>query len=179
MNISDLSTCYAVRALLPEDAERVLPLLRGNEIFYHYHPPEPTLASICEDMAALPPGKTLRDKHYAGFFQGDALIAVMDLILDYPSPGTAMIGFFMVDIGRQGRGVGTQIIAQALEVLAAQGMTKVRLAIDEGNPQSRAFWLKNGFALTGERIPNAHSAYLPMEKLLSRENNCRRRAFTA
>lgn len=102
MNVSDLSTCYTVRALLPEDAERVLPLLRGNEIFYHYHPPEPTLASICEDMAALPPGKTLQDKHYVGFFQGDALIAVMDLILDYPSPGTAMIGFFMVDISCQG-----------------------------------------------------------------------------
>ena len=93
MNVSDLSTCYTVRALLPEDAERVLPLLRGNGIFYHYHPPEPTLASIWEDMAALPLGKTLQDKHYVGFFQGDALIAVMDLILDYPSPGTAMIGF--------------------------------------------------------------------------------------
>lgn len=111
MNVSDLSTCYTVRALLPEDAKRVLPLLRGNEIFYHYHPPEPTLASICEDMAALPPGKTLQDKHYVGFSQGDALIAVMDLILDYPSPGTAMIGFFMVDISCQGRGTGTQIIA--------------------------------------------------------------------
>ena len=89
MNVSDLSTCYTVRALLPEDAKRVLPLLCGNEIFYHYHPPEPTLASICEDMAALPPGKTLQDKHYVGFSQGDALIAVMDLILDYPSPGRA------------------------------------------------------------------------------------------
>lgn len=166
MNVSDLSTCYTVRALLPEDAERVLPLLRGNEIFYHYHPPEPTLASICEDMAALPPGKTLQDKHYVGFFQGDALIAVMDLILDYPSPGTAMIGFFMVDISCQGRGTGTQIIAQTLEALAAQGMTKARLAIDEGNPQSRAFWLKNGFVLTGERISNDIAAYLPMERPL-------------
>ena len=157
---------YTVRALLPEDAERVLPLLRGNEIFYHYHPPEPTLASICEDMEALPPGKTLQDKHYVGFFQDDALIAVMDLILDYPSPGTAMIGFFMVDSSCQGRGTGTQIIAQALEALAAQGMTKARLAIDEGNPQSCAFWLKNGFVRTGERISNDIAAYLPMERPL-------------
>ena len=29
MNVSDLSTCYTVRALLPEDAKRVLPLLCG------------------------------------------------------------------------------------------------------------------------------------------------------
>ena len=72
----------------------------------------------------------------------------------------------MVDISCQGRGTGTQIIAQALEALAAQGMTKARLAIDEGNPQSCAFWLKNGFVLTGERISNDIAAYLPMERPL-------------
>ena len=39
----------------------------------------------------------------------------------------------------------------------------LRLAIDEGNPQSKAFWQKNGFALTGQRTPNENGAYLPME----------------
>ena len=33
------------------------------------------------------------------------------------------------------------------------GFRKARLAIDLGNPQSRAFWTKNGFALTGESRP--------------------------
>ena len=40
----------------------------------------------------------------------------------------------------------------------------LRLAVDEGNPQSLAFWTKNGFVLTGEVHPNDFSAYLPMER---------------
>lgn len=43
---------------------------------------------------------------------------------------------------------------------------KVRLAVDRGNPQSKAFWEKNGFALMGEEFPHGDSAYLPMERAL-------------
>ena len=166
MHASDLSAACTVRPLLPPDAARVLPLLRGNAIFYRYHPPAPTLESISEDMTALPPGRTPQDKHYVGFFRQDELLAVLDLVLHYPSPEAAMIGFFMVDVRWQGQGIGSRLIADVLAALAAQGFARVRLAVDEGNPQSRAFWLKNGFAMTGERIPNAFSAYLPMEKPL-------------
>ena len=48
--------------------------------------------------------------------------------------------------------------------LAAAGYHRLRLAVDEGNPQSLAFWTKNGFTLTGEVHPNDFSAYLPMER---------------
>ena len=37
-------------------------------------------------------------------------------------------------------------------------------ALMQGNPQSLAFWTKNGFTLTGEVHPNDFSAYLPMER---------------
>lgn len=42
----------------------------------------------------------------------------------------------------------------------------MRLAVDRGNPQSKAFWEKNGFALMGEEFPHGDSAYLPMERAL-------------
>lgn len=48
--------------------------------------------------------------------------------------------------------------------LSAAGYHRLRLAVDEGNPQSLAFWTKNGFTLTGEVHPNDFSAYLPMER---------------
>ena len=43
---------------------------------------------------------------------------------------------------------------------------KVRLAYAKGNPQSEAFWTKNGFLKTGLEIPNDFSSYIIMEKEL-------------
>ena len=72
----------------------------------------------------------------------------------------------MVEIELQGRGIGTEVISDCMEYLKELGYQKVRLAIDEGNPQSQAFWIKNLFQKTGQRVPNDISAYLPMERML-------------
>lgn len=90
----------------------------------------------------------------------------MDLILDYPQEKSAYIGFFMMVPDFQGRGVGSEIIGTCAAYLAKQGYQKLGLAIDKGNPQSDAFWTKNGFTQTGAEIPNDFSAYLPMERML-------------
>ena len=53
-----------------------------------------------------------------------------------------------------------------MDKLRRERFRKVRLAVDRGNPQSKAFWEKNGFALMGEEFPHGDSAYLPMERAL-------------
>ena len=40
------------------------------------------------------------------------------------------------------------------------GYQKIRLGVDKGNPQSFAFWSKNGFQVTGE------TEYIHMERVL-------------
>ena len=55
-----------------------------------------TKASILDDLQAVPPGKTLSDKYFIGFYDGETLAAMMDLITGYPNPATAYIGLFMV-----------------------------------------------------------------------------------
>ena len=89
----------------------------------------------------------------------------MDLIENYPSVGTAFIGFFAVDASLSGRGIGTRIIAGCLKTFFEQGFKKARLAVDYGNCQSKAFWTENGFTFTGEEYPNGFSSYLVMEKV--------------
>jgi RimJ/RimL family protein N-acetyltransferase len=69
----------------------------------------------------------------------------MDLIVDFPEEKVAYIGFFMVEAELQGKGIGTEVITDCMEYLKELGYQKVRLAIDEGNPQSHAFWRKNLF----------------------------------
>ena len=167
MDVQGLSHQYTVRRLTPVDAKAVLALAAQNEIFYRYHPPLPTVQSITEDMTALPPGTTMQDKYFVGFCAGDCLVAVMDLILNYPQSGTALVGWLITDTVGQGRGRATALMRECEAALAAQGCRKMRLAVDKGNPQSAAFWRKNGFAFTGQEFPNEHGAYLPMEKPLA------------
>ncbi len=163
MDLQQLSASYAVRRLTEADIPTVLALQSANPQFYRYHPPLPSEASIREDLAALPPGKTAADKYYAGFFSGEQLIAVLDLILGYPDAQTAFLGFFMTAAAVQKKGVGSAIISDIRACCKRLGFARLRLAIDEGNPQSEAFWTKNGFRQTGERRPNGAYAYLPME----------------
>lgn len=166
MNIQLLSNRYTIRDLLPQDAEMIYEVLKNNTIFYEYHPPMVTVESILEDMEALPPNKGYEDKHYIGFFRDNELVAVMDLIEHYPNPRTALLGFFAMNTNLQGQGIGTVIISDSVAYLAQVGFKKVRLGIDKGNPQSKAFWLKNGFTFTGEAYESDGSAILVMERTL-------------
>ena len=157
MDLSRLSDHYSTRPLGQEDADTVCALCQGNPLFYQYHPPFVTRESILEDLAALPPGKSYEDKFYFGFFTGAHLVAVMDLVLRYPDQETAFIGFFMVDIQDQGKGTGTEIISGCAACLREMGFRRLRLGVDKGNPQSFAFWTKNGFTPAGE---NDHLIYM-------------------
>lgn len=169
IELDQLSQSYKVRSLTKDDIGIVYDLCRKNDIFYYFHPPFVTKDSIKEDMEALPPGKNREDKFYAGFFDRDKLIALMDFILDYPKEKVLYIGLFMVEKNISGKGIGTLLIQDCLSYFADLGYCKVRLAVDEGNPQSSAFWEKNGFAKTGERfpqgerLPQGESAFLAME----------------
>ncbi len=166
MNIQLLSSEFEVRSLEPDDVDLIYHLSAGNKLFYEYHPPFVSRESILEDMDALPPGKEKKDKYYIGFFDGNNLVAVMDLITDYPKEKVVFLGFFMMEPSCQGKGTGTRIIEECIHCLSQLGYSKIRLAIHKGNPQSEAFWTKNGFVKTGEEYPNEVSVYLPMEHKL-------------
>ena len=160
MDIGLLSDQFTVRRLDAQDADLIFELSRKNELFYKYHPPFVTKESILDDLRALPPEKGYEDKYYVGFFAGETLVAVMDLILAYPAPETALIGLFMMDTDYQGKGIASAIIGDVCRYLKQLGYHKIRLGVDKGNPQSFAFWSKNRFQVVGEET------YIHMERVL-------------
>ncbi len=85
MDINNISTKYKVRKLNSADTEKILTLFAGNPLYFEYCPPKPTPESVAEDMKALPLKMTYDDKFYVGFFEGEKLAAVLDLILRYPN----------------------------------------------------------------------------------------------
>ena len=81
MDLEALSKRFFVRALETEDVDIIYDLCSKNKLFYEFHQPFVTRESILDDRNALPPGKSKEDKAYIGLFDGDTLVAVMDLIL--------------------------------------------------------------------------------------------------
>lgn len=161
MEIKSLSDTYEVRKLNLEDIDLIYKLSCKNNVFYQYHPPFVTRESIAADLEALPPGKNDEDKYYVGFFERGKLVAIMDLILDFPTEKVAMIGLFMMNVRDQSKGIGSLIINDCKSCLQSFGYQKIRIGVDNGNTQSNSFWRKNGFIVTGEA-----SDYICMELLI-------------
>lgn len=166
MNICEISSKYTVRKLTATDIDAIYALSAGNPLFYEYCPPYATKESILCDMNALPPQCKEEDKYYIGFFRENNLIAVMDLISGYPKEDTAYIGLFMTDKKVQGRGVGTEIIKECSRYLKNQGFRSMQLAYAKENPQSEAFWKKNGFCKTGKETDQGAYISVSMEKII-------------
>ena len=149
VDIAPFSNHYTVRRLTTEEIPTVYALYRENDLYYQYCPPFVTEQSIMRDMQALPPGKGMDDKHYIGYYDGEEMVAVMDLITAYPDEKTAFIGFFMTAVQVQDMGVGSRLIQDLCDFLKSIGYEKIRLGWVKGNPQAEHFWHKNGFQETG------------------------------
>ena len=150
IDISILSKDYRVRRLDDSDADDILRFCRENDQYYRYCEAEPTREQILRDLHITPPGIHPTDKYYLGFYKGEELIAVMDLVDGYPKKEIGFIGFFMMNKALQGKQIGTAIIRELAAYWKAAGKRAIRLAIDKGNPQSTHFWEKNGFLVIRE-----------------------------
>ena len=165
IDILKLSKKYDVRKMQDKDAESILELCYGNELYYKYCEAEPTREQVLSDMQVTPPDTALSYKYYVGFYENDTLVAVMDLIDGYPEPEIAYIGFFMMSVDHQGKGTGSAIVSEVAEYLRSTGKTSIMLAIDKGNPQSTHFWKKNGFIVIREVNRNGWTALVAEKEL--------------
>ncbi|HEL2056074.1 TPA: GNAT family N-acetyltransferase [Streptococcus suis] len=149
MKISLFSSRFQVRKLTEADLEQVLALYQTNPLYFEHFPPLPSLESLANDRVDCPPGKSLSDKYFLGFWEHNRLVAILDLIDGYPTVEIAYMGLFMVDANLSGQGLGSMIMAELLPQLATR-FKKFRLGYVESNPQSSHFWAKLGFFPTGE-----------------------------
>ena len=157
IEVSKLSSRYTVRVLTEADAGEALAVCLGNPQYYEYAEARPTREQVVADMRVTPPGVDASRKYCVGFYEGGALVAVMDIIDGYPAAGAAYIGFFMMNAAYQGRGLGSALIGEVATYLKSAGKTSLRLAIDRDNPQSNRFWKKNGFRVIKEVERSGHA----------------------
>ena len=152
LELNKLSSKYDVRKLNETDVELIYTFCKSNTPYYAYCGKELSMELIENDLTIAPPGIPMEQKYYIGFFEGDRLIAIMDLVVGFPDEDTAYIGFFMMNSKLQGVGIGSEIVSETLEYLKEYGFQRCRLGIDKANPQSNHFWKKNWFEVIREVV---------------------------
>lgn len=165
IDISMLSNQYSVRRLDDSDADAILDFCRKNTMYYQYCGAEASKEQVLNDLHITPPGVDISDKYFAGFFNGEEMVAVLDLIDGYPEPDIGYIGFFMMNAALQGKQIGSGIVQDVCAFLKQIGKTAVRLGIARDNPQANHFWKKNGFIVIRE-VPREGWTVLVAEKKL-------------
>lgn len=165
-NAEALSPRYEVRQFTENDIPDIYALCKGNPTYYEHMKMEPTHDNLRSVLTELPLNMTMEDKLFAGFYENDHLVAILDLITGYPDPDTAFIGWFMMDKARQGAGVGSAIVADIMNCLKRDGFSYVRLGYIKGNPESEGFWKKNGFVPTGAESRTDDYTIVVMKKTL-------------
>lgn len=147
--LEQLNGEYKVRLLSDDDLPQMLKIAQGNPQYYEYLHLTPTMENLRECLEMLPPRRTIADKHFFGWFDGERLIAMMDLVAHHPEYDKAFIGWFIVDKDWQGNGMGRALVTRTLEMLREAGVKEVRLGRAAGNPQAEHFWHVCGFGETG------------------------------
>ncbi len=166
MEISKIYKKYEIRKLEEKDIEKILLICNSNPQYYEYDPPFASFESIKMDMKATPPDIRIERKYYLGFFENRRLIAILDLILEYPDSTTVYIGFFMIHNQYSKKGVGSKIISSLSTYISELGYQFLELGWIKGNKQAESFWIKNGFNVIKEKRRNENQIVMIAKKEL-------------
>ena len=87
----DFSHCfpgYNVHKLSEAHLPAMFALCAGNPLYYEKCGTPLTLDSLRADLSACPPNAELNQKHFVGLWDGSQLVAMLDLIENWPEDGT-------------------------------------------------------------------------------------------
>ena len=93
IDIKKISKRYSVRKLNLNDVQMIYTFCKKNTQYYKYCGKELSIELIEKDLEITPPGISLEQKYYVGFWDNDKIVAVMDLVNGYPTYDYVYIGF--------------------------------------------------------------------------------------
>ena len=141
-----LGSNYQVKKLDLEQAKEVWQLQVQDPAYHQVFQAQlPELVEIEAEMELLPAGADKSQKFYFGFYQADELVAIVDLVLDYPKINQAWLGMIMVTKQKQGQGHGQKIMQALQASLKREGYKKLQLANAKALGQASQFFTKLDF----------------------------------
>lgn len=145
--LTRLENNYSIRILDIEDEYIIQHLCERSidyfEIVEGRHPEKKAGLDILID---LPPGWEPKDKQVFGCFnENNLLVAVIDILANYPDKGEWIIGLLLIDPKERRQGLG-KLLHKFIKDYALMSMAdKLRIGVVEENAKAYAFWKDLGY----------------------------------
>ncbi|AMC93619.1 hypothetical protein AOC36_06350 [Erysipelothrix larvae] len=114
-------------------------------------------------LSDLPKGKKAEDKYVFGVYREHDLIAIIDLIKDYPTQDTWMLGLLMIHPDDRKQGLGHACSQSVERYVKDLGGTSIKIGVVQNNTIAKAFWEKAGYRVEGtftyDTITDSQTAY--------------------
>jgi ribosomal protein S18 acetylase RimI-like enzyme len=74
------------------------------------------------------------------------IVAVIDIIQNYPEDGIWFVGLLFVARGERGQGLGSRLVDAICTHISKQGGRAARIAVADKNTRAIRFWERAGFS---------------------------------
>lgn len=142
-----LKNGYSIRVLRIEDEQLLQHLCeRCTDYFEIIEGRFPEKDASLEIIRDLPPGWEPKNKHVFGCFnEQNLLIAVMDILADYPVKDEWIIGLLMIDPTERKRGLGKLLHKFIMDYALKNKADKLRIGVALENTKAYSFWKSLGY----------------------------------
>ncbi|MCL2573873.1 MAG: GNAT family N-acetyltransferase [Defluviitaleaceae bacterium] len=109
--------------------------------------------SILNAMYAVPDGFDISGKLFVAICdknQDGKVVAVIDLLADYPNKGNLWLGLLLVHGDLHGKGIGAFVVDGVVKAASSANFDSIRLGIIEKNSNAIRFWEKVSFTHEGK-----------------------------
>lgn len=120
-------------------------------------PPAPDAAA--KEIDSIAPGKTLDDTLCFAVYEGEAMIAFVNLARAFPKPTEWWLALLLLDPEHRRRGLGVQVHREIVDFVAAQGATQLWLAVLTKNEPALRFWTRMGYIERERQIRRVENGY--------------------
>ena len=102
-------------------------------------------------LDALPTGKNYDDQFNFGIFnRSNSLIALINIIKDYPTSNVWMLGLLLIDPRERNKGLGKLIHKELVKIVKAEKANKIRIGVLKENKNALKFWESIGYKVEKE-----------------------------
>ncbi len=137
---------FKIKLLTLNDQEALLQLEQSNPEYHRYFSADPlTIEEVQRDLTAHPESLAAEQKQVFGFYLANHLVAVLDVLNQYPQEQFVFIGLLMVNRTYQRKTIGKVIMTGFMQAALQSNVVALQLTRVSSDTASQTFWKRLGF----------------------------------